>query len=178
MHPMRVLSPYRCHGSDADFRIRHWSTQRAWAIARLSRQAKRENRVCFRSQAYPIKIKSRKTAACGFDLQEGKLSRNATCSLCRLCARLRTQKRGDFLTVAVEFLHRTESPLEQQRHVVQYAFDDFLFPLAVELDLLVQPGFEPIRIRQTALHRIVRKQCLVDMQISRMQRLFRTAGGS
>src|SRR3569833_3586500 len=153
MHPMRVLSPYRCHGSDADFRIRHWSTQRAWAIARLSRQAKRENRVCFRSQAYPIKIKSRKTAACGFDLQEGKLSRNATCSLCRLCARLRPQKRGDFLTVAVEFLHRTESPLEQQRHVVQNAFDDFLFPHTDKQKQQNQPNNKPKQNKQTALHR-------------------------
>src|ERR1700716_1295316 len=62
----------------------------------------------------------------------------------------RSHPRNDFLAIPVQFLHCSKRALEQQRHVVQNALDDFLFPLAVELDLVIEPCLEPLRIRQAA----------------------------
>ncbi|CUJ70078.1 Uncharacterised protein [Achromobacter sp. 2789STDY5608628] len=59
---------------------------------------------------------------------------------------------------------------------MQDARGDLLFPDAVEADLAVQPVFQPARLGQARLHRIVGEQVLVDVQVGRVQRLLGAAG--
>ena len=65
-----------------------------------------------------------------------------------------------FLAVAVELLHAREAALHQQAQVVQDALDDLVLPDRVELDLLVEPVLEPLRVGQAALDRVAREQRL------------------
>src|SRR5690606_16862762 len=69
----------------------------------------------------------------------------------------------EVLAVAVQVLHGIESAVHQQRHVVQYAGTDLAFPFLVEMDLVVQPVFQPARRRQFGLHRVLRVEVFVDM---------------
>ncbi len=49
-------------------------------------------------------------------------------------------------------------------------------PDGIELDLLVQPVLQPLRIGQPALDRVAREQLGVDVEVGRVQRLGRAAG--
>ena len=59
---------------------------------------------------------------------------------------------------------------------MQNALGNLFLPARIELNLLIEPSLKPAGFGKTALHRIVRKERLVDMQVGGMQGLGRSMG--
>ena len=58
---------------------------------------------------------------------------------------------------------------------MQDALADLALPHRIELDLVVEPMLEPVRIGHAALDRVARKVRLAHVQVGRVQRLGRAA---
>src|SRR5690606_7090727 len=68
-----------------------------------------------------------------------------------LCRLLRSHSVHNFLAITIQLLHRTERIFKQQRQVVENTVHDLFLPLQIELDLIIEPAFQPLRVRQTGL---------------------------